>query len=246
MSLLKTYQNGDYTGVWEKIRKAPNADAWNNIDIVDVAKATMERVAQNTDLISNRLREWGWEALDLGSNDLRVLPSPDDQMVFNRIAQITGEPLPLSFKVFWEIVGGINWAWNYNSDKECPDLGVDIPLDEMDPLCIEAPQSIAYQLEEWESGTHHLLTNIKEGSYRLDLAPDYLHKANISGGDAYCVILPSTEADPIFRSEPYDLHFVDYLRLSFKWAGFPRLREFKNERQVSEFVREFGQGLIEF
>lgn len=246
MSLLKSYQTGDYIDIWEHIRSVPNTYACENADIRDVAKATMERVKQNADLISGRLRDWGWEALDIGSKDLRVSPSPSDRAILDEIVEITGAALPLSLQTFWEIVGGINWVWNYESNAECPDLGVDVPFDEMDPLCVEPPRSLIYQLKEWESGEHHLVTSTPEGFYRLDLAPDYLHKANVSGGGPYGFTLPSNDPDPVFETEPKDLYFLDYLRWSFKWAGFPRLNEFKNEPQVQEFLSEFRIGLIDF
>jgi hypothetical protein len=58
----------------------------------------------------------------------------------------------------------------------------------------------------------------------LHLAPDYLHKAQVSGGEPYGIELPEAGADAPWRND--DLHagatFVTYLRSALlDWAGFP-------------------------
>jgi hypothetical protein len=58
------------------------------------------------------------------------------------------------------------------------------------------------------------------GPLQLDISADYLHKANISGGDPYSVRLPYTGADPLIRDEEHQLSFTDYLRLAFASKGF--------------------------
>jgi hypothetical protein len=49
----------------------------------------------------------------------------------------------------------------------------------------------------------------------LDLAPDYKHKANISGGSPYGIELPCLGADPIFVHDEHSFPLVDYLRFAF-------------------------------
>lgn len=56
--------------------------------------------------------------------------------------------------------------------------------------------------------------------YRLELAPDDLHKANISGGDPYYCEVPDPAADVTFHDSEKHL-FVQYLRRAFRWGGFP-------------------------
>ena len=46
--------------------------------------------------------------------------------------------------------------------------------------------------------------------FSVDLAPDYLHKANISGGGPYAVLVPFFGADPVFDYERRDLSFLGY------------------------------------
>ena len=80
----------------------------------------------------------------------------------------------------------------------------------------------------------------------LDLAPDYLHKANTSGGAPYRIELPFFGADPDFVNEAHELPFVDYLRLCFRWAGFPRLEGHADRPNVREFLQMMGNGLERF
>ena len=82
--------------------------------------------------------------------------------------------------------------------------------------------------------------------FRIDLAPDYLHKANISGGMPYAILVPFPGADPVLADERLELPFVEYLRLAFKWGGFPGLEEHAQRDDVQRFVAEFGIGILPF
>ncbi len=54
----------------------------------------------------------------------------------------------------------------------------------------------------------------------LPLAPDRLHKANISGGPPYGVVMPSPTVDTTFVGASSE-GFVDYLNDAFGHGGFP-------------------------
>jgi hypothetical protein len=82
--------------------------------------------------------------------------------------------------------------------------------------------------------------------FRIDLAPDDFTKANISGGGPYCIEVPFSGADPLFADERHKLPFLDYLRLAFRWAGFPGLDRHAERRDVQDFVARFGEGLLPF
>jgi hypothetical protein len=161
-----------------------------------------------------------------------------------RIEDITGAPLPLSVRAFWEAVGGINFVWDYESG-EAPDLGVNLPMDHMDPLCVDAPEVVTHVFEDWEDQRSGINPEFAD-PFNLDLAPDYLHKANISGGGPYGIELPFLGADPIFAAEAHELPFVDYLRLCFRWAGFPRLERHADRPDVREFLEVMCKGLEPF
>ena len=55
----------------------------------------------------------------------------------------------------------------------------------------------------------------------IAIAPDDLHKANISGGAPYEIAIPDLRADGELVNERHRLFFVDYLRLCFEFGGFP-------------------------
>jgi hypothetical protein len=172
-------------------------------------------------------------------------PDPNDIAIIEQIEAFTGALLPLSLRTFWRVVGGIDWIWNYRLESPLPDLGVELPMDELDPLCIDPAKSVGYLLGEWEEQKQQA---DPDGIrlFNLDLSPDYLHKANISGGAPYGIYLPCFHADPLFADERHNLTFTDYLRLCFRWAGFPGLEDHADRRDVQRFVATFGDGLESF
>jgi hypothetical protein len=240
--LLARYKSGDFVSVWREIGSHADMAGDFLAEARDVADETMKRVARNADLVAERLAAAGWRALH---GDLRSNPDATDIVIIEQIEVFTGAPLPLSLRSFWRVVGGIDWVWNYRLESPLPDLGVDLPIDEMDPLCIDAAKSVGYLLGEWEEQKQQ---PDSDGIrlFNLDLAPDYLHKANISGGAPYGICLPCIQADPLFADERHNLTFTDYLRLCFRWAGFPGFEDHADRRDVQRFVATFGAGLEPF
>jgi hypothetical protein len=235
--LLARYQRGEHSEVWKQLRGYGAIDGDLRHEALAVARATMERVRQNVALLASRLAERGWRAL---SGSLHTPPDPEDVAMMAEVEKRTGAPLPHSLRAFWEIVGGVDFVWDYQSEEAPADLGVDVV--EADPLCVNPARVVDYLFEEWEDRIEGVRPELRD-PYNLDLAPDYLHKADISGGPPYGVELPFLGADPIWVNEEHQLPFVDYLRLCFQWAGFPRL---ERDARAQTFVREFGAGLIAF
>jgi len=56
----------------------------------------------------------------------------------------------------------------------------------------------------------------------IDIAPDALHKANLSGGLPYSVVIPNHAVDGPVRGTGSS-SLVEYLREAFRWGGFPGL-----------------------
>ena len=245
-TLLAQYESGESEAVWQKIRSYPDLDEGLRDEVLGVAEATMRRVATNADLLANRLHSRGWRALGAEFSDLRTSPSPKDDAILGQISEISGSPIPPTLLAFWKVVGGINWVWDYRTGQAAPNLGVDLPMDEMDPLCVDPPSVVTYLLQQWrDEHDGEPSSNLME-PFRIDLAPDYLHKANISGGMPYAILVPFSGADPVLADERHELPFVEYLRLAFKWGGFPGLEEHAQRDDVQRFVAEFGIGLLPF
>jgi hypothetical protein len=235
--LVARYQAGEYMEVWKQLRGYGAIGGDLREEALAVARATMQRVRQNVELIASRLEERGWRAL---SGSLHTPPAPTDEEVMREVERRTGAPLPPSLRAFWELVGGVDFVWDYESDADLPDLGLDVV--EADPLSVDPARVTGHVFEEWEDRIDSVRPELRD-PYNLPLAPDYLHKANISGGPPYGLELPFVGADPIFVNEEHELPFIDYLRLCFRWAGFSRLQR---DSSAATFVREFGAGLIPF
>ena len=240
--LVTRYRAGEYEAVWKQLRSYESIGGDLRVEAAAVAAETMRRVARAADLLSERLGAQGWETL---SFPFRAAPAAEDREIFRQIEKITGAPLPLSLRAFWEVVGGINFVWNYDSDDDCPDFGLSLPLDELDPLCVDPPESAAGQFAEWEERREGVDPELWD-PIELSLAPDYLHKANISGGPPYGIELPFHGVDPIFANEAHKLPFVDYLRLCFRWAGFPGLAEYAGRPDVMRFVETMRKDIEPF
>jgi hypothetical protein len=72
--------------------------------------------------------------------------------------------------------------------------------------------------------------------YSLMVAPDSLHKANISGS-TYDILLPNPKADA--RLYGTEMTFVAYLRNSFAWGGFPMLADYEErDEALIAFLKE--------
>jgi hypothetical protein len=61
----------------------------------------------------------------------------------------------------------------------------------------------------------------EDGVESIIIAPDDLHKANTSGGEPYEIEVPDLGADGKLLNERHELYFVEYLRLVFRFGGFP-------------------------
>jgi hypothetical protein len=240
MDLATRYERGEHDAVWKVLRQRGSLGDQARAEAQAVAKLTMRRVRQNAEMLTSRLAARGWRA---HSGSLLVAPTDADTDAILTIVETTGAPIPPSVHGFWTIVGGIDCVWDYRYDSDAPDLGVGVQMDEMDPLCVYSASETATDLEAW---TEMRADFPPDHAASLYLAPDYLHKANISGGDP-CGFDPLFRgADPIFTDEEHELPFIDYLRLAFRWGGFPRIERHRGRADVQAFVREMTAGMIPF
>lgn len=103
--------------------------------------------------------------------------------------------------------------------EEKPDVLADplvfeFHLPEIDP-------EIEEDEEEWWK-------DVETGLYIFEVAPDPLHKSNISGGGPIEFLFPDFAIDGKLRCDDTDYgYFVDYLRECFEWGGFPGLKDSK-------------------
>ena len=240
--LITRYRKGEHEAVWSELRSHEVVAGDFRDEALAVAAETMARVRRNADVLAERLAARGWAAL---GGSLRLEPSAEGARVMQRIEAITACGLPASLRGFWQVVGGIDLIWDHGRGEKAPDLGVGLDLAAMDPLAVDAPDRAEYVIEEWRDQRAGVDPDLAD-PYRLDLAPDARHKANAGGGPAYAVELPFLGADPYFINEPHNLPFVDYLRLAFRWGGFPGLEKAQERAEVRALVADLTRGLEPF
>jgi hypothetical protein len=240
--LVARYRRGEHEAVWRELRAHEAISGALREEALALASETMQRVARSVDVIAQRLAARGWKAL---SGALRAAPRAEDVQVLASVESVTGAPLPPSLRGFWEVVGGIDFIWDYNDNDEAPDFGVGLALAQMDPLSIEPAMAAPHFFEEWQEGRSSIDADLDEPC-TLHLAPDWLHKANLSGGEPYGIELPFLGADPVLVGEEHALPFVDYLRLALRWGGFPRLERHAENGAVLQFVAAMTRDLEPF
>jgi hypothetical protein len=81
-------------------------------------------------------------------------------------------------------------------------------------------------------------------AYELWLAPDVLQRAKISGGAPYHIVLPSQEMDSTFFDWAHNALFVNYLRICFRWGGFPSFEEWSEHERPHELLSALTAELL--
>ena len=215
INYLERYRNGEFEQVWNEmlalgpaVRQEPHYS-----QAQAVAAETMRRVRRNCERLIDRLRAMEYVFGTYSDGTRRDYPAepfspPSETMQADR-AELEMEAglLPLSLVAFWQEVGAIDLVGMH------PDWP-----DGLDPLVVDPPEgalALLYEEDDEETG---------EASWFAGLAPDDLHKDNVSGGDPYGLHLPEPAADFLLLYEPHHLYFVPYLRLAIlEWGGFPGL-----------------------
>ncbi len=209
MNYFERYQNGEYERVWKELQDL-GAEVRNEpyfSQAQAVAAETMRRVRRNCEKILSRLQKMGYvfgKYPDGSRRSSRMPPSmPPSARMQSTIEELEEEagPLPLSLKTFWQEVGAIDLVGMHPSWPSG-----------LDPLVVDPPEGPLSELYD------------ENEEMFVSLAPDDLHKDNVSGGDPYGLLLPNPAVDFLFMYERHELLFVPYLRLAIlQWGGFPGL-----------------------
>jgi hypothetical protein len=210
---LERYLAGEYEQVWSELQAlGPSVRQKPYLaEAHKVAAETMRRVRRNCERIVARLRasDYQFGVYPDGSTGYFTegpLVDPSKEMRNDRkeLEEICG-PLPLSLVAFWQEVGSVDWV---GMRPGWPDG--------LDPLVVYPPEGPLSDADSYEG---------EEGeSFEGSLAPDDLHKDNVSGGDPYSVALPDGSADFVLLNERHNMLFVPYLRIAIlHFGGFPGL-----------------------
>lgn len=225
LPLFDRYMAGEHEKVWEEIialgpsvREDPYA-----ADALAVAYETMRRVERNVRTVTAQLRALDYKFTD----EPHELPGPKARRQIAQLEKRAGA-LPLSLRAFYEVVGAVNWI------GEHPSLAPRADSVAPDPLVVFAVEDA---LAQCESGW------LEDGDCAIVIAPDDLHKSNTSGGPPYEIAVPDLNADGKLLNEGHDLYFVDYLRMAFRFGGFPGYNGIDPEPPELATLK---QGLVSF
>lgn len=157
--------------------------------------------------------------------------------LLNELEQIAGT-LPLSIRTWYEEVGGVNFVGHYSIwEKLISPAGAEgVVLHLLDPFVIQPidAETLQYFRRQADSG------NVPR---HLSLAPDEYLKYYMSGSGPYTIELPSVAADALLVGEWHHTTFVNYLRICFRWGGFPGWERFQGEIPT-ETIRLLTAGLL--
>jgi hypothetical protein len=223
LRLLDRYLAGEHAQVWADlvalgadVRADPHA-----ADALAVAYETMRRVDANVRTLVQRLTALHYTF----TARAHVPPTPNVQKEIAEFEKRVGA-MPLSLRAFYEVVGEVNLIGRH------PILDPANNTVATDPLVVYAFDEGAVEYDEDE-----------EEPSAITIAPDDLHKANTSGGDPYEMAVPDPRADGELLNERHDLFFVDYLRLCFRFGGFPG---YEGQVNVPSALSTLGADLLAF
>jgi len=263
--LLQRYQSGQREQVWSAmialgpaIRREPY---WS--DAQAVAGETMKRALHNVTHLIDRLQKLGFKFYApaiagiewqgpvgprISTRDfLRHMP-PDSETP-RELADIERcfGVLPLSLRAWYEIVGGVEFRGDHSSLAGFLGPRPEVQGREIypDPLVVFPP---VYQfMSRGAEGA-----SLRRGAIRrvpgdspelLEISADLVSKAGYGGGLPFQIQVPNVCADARLLRERHGRSFLDYIRVSFRWGGFPgwEAHEERPEKELA-YLRD---GLLE-
>jgi hypothetical protein len=221
--LLERYRKGQRQQVWQELRDL--GDRVREPGLADEAQGVCDEMARrarhNVDVVVGRLREQGYRFHVNDSEETPVEPfHPPGDQVGDLVAWLDERfgPVPMVLSSWLRLVGDV---WLVGTHPEWPESSA------ADPLVLEVEGSrypttsmrehYENELEAWREWADD---NPQAEGFVLPVAPDALHKANVSGGDPYGVPVPDSTAEGLFVAES-PMPFVTYLNVVFQHGGFP-------------------------
>jgi len=184
----------------------------------------IDRIGESIGVLAGRLAASGFEF----GRSHTVFPGPEAGIegAIGRIERECGA-LPLALKLFWRRVGSVDFCGSNPNWTGC-----EYP----DPLVIYPPSAAIVELEEFLTDKQE---RIRTGNpYVVPIAPDFFHKAEVSGGMWYNISVPAIADDPPLNDEWHETTFCQYLELAIRCGGFPGLTRFPGHNwPIAELIR---------
>ena len=211
---MDRYRAGECVQVWDEIRAlgATPQSTPMGIDALEVAAETMRRARANIVEIVAHLEDLQFR---FAANSPLEALGPATTARVNDLESKLGGSLPLSVKAWYTYVGAVDLRGTHPSLCHVASDEEDVPRDFKlaDPLVVAPIEWLLEGFSHWSSGLWG------DQAFKLELSPDDLHKANISGG-TYDMPLSGPQADAVLL-DWHSFYFVDYIRRVFEWGGFP-------------------------
>jgi hypothetical protein len=236
MTFSERYKNGETIEVYSDIVKLGHAafSEKHFSDIEAVVKETMKRTVHNLAVIYDELENINYNfkrSIQYSFETPLGNPIVDADKLLIQLEKEVAPfgSIPLSLKMFYKIVGSCNFAWDYEVNKnifwKCSDPIQVAPLDAL----LEQVTADHWVEEMNENKEVH-------NTGYLELAADYLHKDNISGGPAYAIEITSEPSiDGRLLNEKHHTSFINYLRIVFENCGFGRTDDIDRETTFKSF-----------
>lgn len=219
---LDRYLQGEHEQVWAELLEQGAAIHQEPLlsDALAVTRETMKRTRYNIEQLILRLNTLGYVFGVYPSGYYKVEGylqplNPPRHDIAKKISQyetLEGiSSFPLSLRIFWEIVGDVDLTGHHPTWPRYSDPLVIFPVE-----AIDADYSRwRYQIEEGDAETEQ---------FGVPISADYFHKDNVSGGEPYRIRVPNYTIDGILENERHETTLVNYLRICFRYGGFPGLR----------------------
>ncbi|WP_152568562.1 SMI1/KNR4 family protein [Thermoactinomyces daqus] len=178
---------------------------------------------QSIQLLKTNLEELNYQFHTHGPHPYEVIMEPDP-LLPEKISYLERKigPIPLVLKCFYKHIGGVNFQGFHPDWEEIY----------ADALWIE---SIDAAIVEWEECQD---IEEQENIFYYPIAPDWLHKENVSGGMFYHIEFPTSAVNPIIIMDQVSMTFLDYLTFSLKWGGFPGLADTPSHNWPLETIKK--------
>ncbi|MEP7764726.1 hypothetical protein [Sanguibacter sp. 25GB23B1] len=238
---LARYRDGEHKEVWrelgelgDRVREpafAPEAQA--------VCDEWAHRVRDNLDRIVERLSDQGYRFHtndDEQSPAVPLAPPTSAAEEHLRWLETTFGPVPMTLSAWVRVVGDV---WLVGTHPRWPGASG------ADPFVLEVEGSrypdedvrafLLDELEQWEDASD-------DAPFALPVAPDALHKDNVSGGPPYGIVLPGSGADGRIVTSS-EMSLVGYIRQVVDRGGFPGCSDAERD---GDAIASLRAGLVPF
>lgn len=237
---LDRYRSGQRDEVWHELRQMGSGvrDPALAAQAQSVCDEMARLARQNLDVIIARLAEQGYRFHENDNDQTPVTPhhapSPGGPDLADWLVARFG-PVPMTLLSWVRLVGDV---WLVGSHPIWSESAA------ADPLVIEVEGTgypganiRRYFEEEFDAWRENHEGHRAASPFVLPLAPDRLHKDNVSGGPPYGMILPDTCADGLFVAGDMTMPFVSYLNWTFSHGGFPWPTGSKDSWRVTQQLK---------